>query len=255
LEVRQGVVTGADEVFVLDNKDVPGDEPSLFVPLLRDREMQPYTVPKRTSQSVFFPYFEGAKVTEDTLRSVFLKTWEYLQKHRDRLEKRTGLARYRKAWWEPMWPREPNTLLRAKLVVPHLVIMPRFAFDGRGRYAVSHSPFLVARVPSDEEPILKLMLAILNSSACFWYVQTHSHVYRHGYTMLESKTLAKTPVPDVNRWSASEKKRLLALVDDRLRAEGEQREALNAEIDTFVSNAYGLTANERKALGLQEART
>ncbi len=53
---RQGTVTGADEVFVLDNKDVPGDETSLFVPLLRDREMQPYTVPKRTSQSVFARY-------------------------------------------------------------------------------------------------------------------------------------------------------------------------------------------------------
>ena len=46
-------------------------------------------------------------------------------KHRARLEKRKALARYRKAWWEPMWPREPKTLLRPKLVVPHLVIVPR----------------------------------------------------------------------------------------------------------------------------------
>jgi hypothetical protein len=253
LEVRQGVVTGADDVFILDSKAVPADEPSLFVPLLRDREMQPYTVPKRTSQTVFFPYFGGAKVTEKTLRSRFPKTWAYLLKHRERLEKRKALARYRKAWWEPMWPREPSTLLRPKLVVPHLVIMPRFALDARGRYAVSRSPFLVARVLSDEEQILKLMLAILNSSACFSYVQTHSHVYRHGYTMLESKTLAKTPVPDVNNWSSSDKKRLLGLVDKRLKAEGEQRDALSTEIDAFVSEAYGLSANERKALGLEGA--
>jgi hypothetical protein len=251
LELRQGVVTGDDKVFILENKDVPSDETSLFVPLLRDREMQPYTVPKRTSQSVFFPYFDGAKVTEKTLRSTFPKTWKYLEKYRDRLEKRTSLARYKKAWWEPMWPREPNTLLRAKLVVPHLAIMPRFAIDARGRYAVSRSPFLIARVSSDEEVILKLMLAILNSSACFWYVQAHSHVYRHGYTMLESKTLAKTPVPDVNRWGSSDKKRLLTLVDKRLRAEGEMRDALSAEIDSVVSDAYGLTASERRALGLE----
>ena len=254
LEVRQGVITGADDVFIIDCKTVPEDEPSLFVPLLRDREMQPYTTPKRTSQSVFFPYFDGAKVTEKELRSKFPKTWTYLLKHREILEKRKSLARYRKLWWEPMWPREPNTLLRPKLVVPHLVIMPRFALDGRGRYAVSHSPFLIARVLSDEEQILKLMLAVLNSSACFWYLQTHSHVYRHGYTMLESKTLAKTPVPDINLWSSSDKKRLLGLVDRRLKAEGAQRDSLNAEIDVFVSDAYGLTANERKALGLEEAR-
>jgi type I restriction-modification system DNA methylase subunit len=255
LEVREGVVTGADDIFVVDSSVVPEDKPSLFVPLLTDREMQPYTVPKRISQFVFYPYFDGVKVTEKMLRDDFRKTWDYLVKHRARLEGRKGLARYRKAWWEPMWPREPNSLLRPKLVVPHLVIMPRFAFDGRGRYAVSRSPFLIARVPSDEEQILKLMLAVLNSSACFWYIQTHSHVYRHGYTMLESKTLKKTPVPDINRWGSPQKKRLLELVDKRLRADGQQSETLNAEIDLFVSDAYGLTAIERKALGLEEAQT
>lgn len=255
LELREGIITGADEVFVVDSRDVPDDKPSLFVPLLADREMQPFTVPKRTSQYVFYPYFEGTKVTEKMLRSDFRKTWDYLVKNRARLEERKALARYRKAWWEPMWPREPESLLRPKLVVPHLVIMPRFALDSRGRYAVSHSPFLIARVPSDEGQMLKLMLAVLNSSACFWYIQAHSHVYRHGYTMLESKTLKKTPVPDVNRWGSPQKKRLLELVDKRLRAEGQQAEALNAEIDLFVSDAYGLTAIERKALGFEEAQT
>jgi type I restriction-modification system DNA methylase subunit len=251
LEVRQGVLTGADDVFIVDDRLVPDDKPSLFIPLLRDREMQPYVVPKRTSQSLFFPFLDGAKVTEKKLRSDFPKTWTYLLKHRKRLEERTASSLSGKAWWEPTRSREPNTLLRPKLVVPHLVIMPRFALDAKGRYAVSHSPFFLARVAGDEERILKLMLAILNSSVCFWYVQTHSHVYRHGYTMLESKTLAKTPVPDVNRWSSSEKKRLIEIVDRRLKAEGNLRDDLNSEIDRFVSDAYGLTANERKALGLQ----
>jgi hypothetical protein len=255
LEVRQGIVTGADEVFVLDDKQVPDDKPSLFIPLLRDREMQPFVVPKRTSQSVFFPFLDGAKVTERQLRADFPKTWAYLSRHRKRLEKRTALSRSGKAWWEPARPREPNTLLRPKIVVRHLVVMPRFALDAKGRYAVSHSPFFIARGLGDEEGILKLMLAILNSSVCFWSVQTHSHAYRYGYTRLEARTLAKTPVPDLNRWSSSDKLRLIELVDKRLRAESHQRETLNMEIDRFVSDAYGPTASERKALGLQEAKT
>jgi hypothetical protein len=252
LELRQGVVTGADSIFIVDNKAVPSDEESLFVSLLRDREMEAYTVPRRTSQSVFFPYFQGSKVNEKELRRNFPKTWAYLTAHREALAKRTSLSRYRKEWWEPMWPREPNTLLRPKLVVPHLVIMPRFALDIRGRYAVSRSPFLIAKVSSEEDRILKLMLAVLNSSVCFWYLQTHSHVYRHGYTMLENKTLAKTPVPDINLWSSSEKMRLLSLVDKRLKADAQERDVLNSEIDLFVSDAYGLTANERRALGLED---
>jgi len=63
LEVRQGVLTGADDVFIVDNKAVPDDKPSLFIPLLRDREMQPYVLPKRTSQSLFFPFLDGSKLT------------------------------------------------------------------------------------------------------------------------------------------------------------------------------------------------
>lgn len=153
-----------------------------------------------------------------------------------------------------MWPREPNTLLRPKIVTPHLVIMPRFALDIRGRYAVSHSPFLIARVASDEESILKLMLAVLNSSVCFWHIQSHSHVYRHGYTMLENKTLAKTPVPDINLWTTSEKMRLVGLVDKRQNNDSQERDALNAEIDLHISEAYGLTAKERKAIGLEDIR-
>jgi hypothetical protein len=70
--------------------------------------------------------------------------------------------------------------------------------------------------------------------------------------MLEKTTLAKTPVPDINLWSSSEKMRLLSLVDKRLKADAQERDALNAEIDLFVSDAYGLTASERKALGLED---
>jgi len=255
LEVRQGVVTGADDVFIVDNKLAPDDEPSLFIPLLRDREMQQFVLPKRTSQSVFFPYLNGVKVTEKELRADFPKTWAYLAKFRKRLEGRPALDRYRKAWWEPMWPREPGTLLRPKLVVPHLVIVPRFALDIRGRYAISRSPFFIARVHSDEATLLKLMLAILNSSVCFWHIQTHSHVYRRGYIMLESKTLARTPVPDIARMSSSVKTVLIDLVERRIKADGQQRDALNAELDAFVSDLYELSSAERRSLGLEEART
>ena len=82
LEIREGIVTGADRIFIIDSKEVPDDEQSLFIPLLHDREMEAYTVPKRTSQSVFFPYFEGSKVNERSLRRDFPKTWEYLTEHR-----------------------------------------------------------------------------------------------------------------------------------------------------------------------------
>jgi hypothetical protein len=73
--------------------------------------------------------------------------------------------------------------------------------------------------------------------------------------MLENKTLAKTPVPDINLWGSSEKMRLITLVDKRLKANGPERDALDAEIDLFISEAYGLTTNQRRALGLEDIQS
>ncbi len=69
--------------------------------------------------------------------------------------------------------------------------------------------------------------------------------------MLESKTLSRTPVPDVASLSAGDKRRFLRLVDNRLVAEGSQKELLNREIDALVSDAYGLTRAERRAIGIE----
>ena len=253
LDIKQGIVTGADDVFVVNSNAVPADGGPLFIPFLRDREMHAYQMPRRASQRVFSPFLDGVKIDEGTLRKDFPKTWAYLQKHKERLEQRGSLMRYHKKWWEPMWPRDPATLLRPKLVTPHLVIMPRFALDENGRYAVSHSPFLVSRDEAEQEQMLKLLLAVLNSSPCFWHIRTHSHVYRHGYTMLEPKTLAITPVPDITRWTSSEARQILDLVNKRTKADQDEWASLDARMDAIMSNAYGLTAQERRALGLEPA--
>ena len=251
LDVKQGMITGADDVFILDSSMVPADKEGLFIPLLADREMKAYGVPRRTGRRVFFPFWKGEKINEQTLRKEFPTTWRYLCIHKKQLEGRSSLARYGKEWWEPMWPREPGTIQRPKIVTPHLVITPRFGLDVRGRFAVSHSPFLIARAEGQETDILKLMLAILSSRACYWYIQRHSHRYSHGYAKLENKTLQDTPVPDVTQVSSTVSQALLKLVDKRIKAtSAEDIGRHDAAIEDVVSDLYGLTAHERRTLGL-----
>ena len=252
LDVKQGIVTGADDVFVVSTKELPADDECLFLPFLSDREMEAYSVPRRTTARVFFPFWNGEKINEQVLREHFPETWQYLSKHKERLEKRGGLGRYRKEWWEPMWPREPRTILRPKIVTPHLVITPRFGLDAKGTFAVSRSPFLIARATGGNEvDILKLMLAVLSSRACYWYIQRHSHKYSHGYAMLENKTLQDTPVPDVTAVSPSVSRALLRLVDKRIKANStEEIGQYDVKIEDMVSDLYGLTTHDRRALGL-----
>jgi hypothetical protein len=52
LSIREGIVTGADKIFIMPSKNVPKGEEEIYIPLLRDREMAPYTVPKRTAKGL-----------------------------------------------------------------------------------------------------------------------------------------------------------------------------------------------------------
>ena len=223
-----------------------------FLPLLADREMEAYSVPRRTMKRIFFPYVNGKKVDEQTIRKDFSATWAYLSKHRSQLEARRSLARYGREWWEPMWPRQPHNMLRPKIVTPHLVIAPRFGLDAAGKFGVSRSPFLIARASGGGSDILKIMLAVLSSRACYWYIQRHSHRYSHGYAKLENKTLKETPVPDVSTVGSTATLALLTVVDKRIRASTADDIALcDAKIERLVSDLYGLTVQERRTLGVE----
>jgi hypothetical protein len=251
LEVRQGFVSGADDVYIVPEHRVPQGEEELFVPFLGDRDIDAYTLPADTGRYVFYPYLDNVKLDEATLRDRYPITWAYLSRNRRKLASRGSLRRYKKSWWEPMWPRPPSRMMRPKIVTPHLVIVPRFSLDAGGRYAVSHAPLMYPRQTGAEEDLLRFFLAVLNSTTCFWYISSHSHVYRGGYVMLEPKTLKRTPIPDPSTTDWQTKLKLLELVDERVSAEGPAAREIEGNIDDLVAGLYALSSWERRALGVE----
>ena len=252
LHVRQGFISGADDVFIVPAAQVPHGEEAIFVPYLRDRAMKLYAVPDGALHCFFYPYIGGSKIEEDKLERDFPQTWAYLNSHRRKLEDRSSLQRYNRAWWEPMWPRPPEHMMRPKIISPHLVLIPRFSLDREGKYAISRAPLLYPKETGAEEDMLRFFIAVLNSTPCYWYIATHSHVYRGGYVKLEPGTLKKTPVPDPARVPPAIKRRILALVDERLSLSGIAAVDVEKQIDKLVADLYGLSSQERRALGMEE---
>jgi hypothetical protein len=258
LQIRQGFISGADTVFIVDSSEIPSEERAVFVPYLSDREMKPFSTPSRTSQYFFYPYIDGEKIDERELKSRFPKTWKYLKSHRTKLEGRGSLEKYHRAWWEPMWSRPPENMMRAKIVTPHLTLLPRFSLDLKGKYAVSRSPLLYPKEGAfegrliNEDDLLRFFLAVLNSSTCYWFISQHSHVYRGGYVMLESKTLATTPVPNPVQVTPIQFRNIVKLVDDRLKASEAQSTEIENSLDRLVAELYGLSKEECSLIGIGE---
>ena len=201
-DVRQGMVTGCDDVFIRDAEDIPASDRKVWLPFLRDREIERYHVPRATKKRVFYPFEGDVPLTEHDLRERFPKTYQQLCATRSRLVARGPVRAERVEWWRPDQPRPPKNMLRPKLVTPHLVLRPRFALDKSGRFAVSRSPLILCRAGADDMLFLKYLLAILNSTVGYWQTAARSHKYRSGYTMLEVKTLRDTRIPVTDQPSA-----------------------------------------------------
>ena len=252
-QLRQGVISGADDIFIIRREQVPKGEEEIYIPFLSDREMEVFTVPRRASFYFFYPYVNGEPIGERDLEDRFRKTWEYLLNHRGQLERRRPVSSKDLAWWRPTRPREPRNLLRPKIVTPHLVLAPRFSLDLRGRFAVSHTPMILSPHCGAEDDLLKYLLAVLNSSACFWYIFERSYKYQRGYARLEVRTLSMARVPDPSRVDRPLMRRLVRLVDERLEAKDAKAFDIESEIDGFVADLYGLSPRERDLVGMKGA--
>lgn len=249
-EVRQGFVSGSDDVFVIDAGNVPEGEEALFAPLLRDRDMETYGVPSKSSFMFFYPYVDGELVDESTLRSRFPGTYSYLTEHRDVLEARSAVVKGNLAWWRPERPRPPQRMLVPKIVTPHLVIVPRFGLDVAGTYAISRSPMIMSGSPSQPKiDLLRYVLGVLNSTPGFWYVTHVSHKYNNGYSMLEAKTLKSVPIPNPGELEASVLSSFVELVAERITHPSSYRE-IEYKIDKMVASFYKLSSRDQTFLGI-----
>lgn len=252
LDVHVGFISGADNIFILPAEKLPQGEESIYVPFLPDKEMKLYSVPEKTTTYFFSSYIDGRKIEEKELKDVYPQTWKYLMSHKLTLQSRPPVLKGSLAWWQPERPRRPEDMIRSKIISPHLVIVPRFSLDREGKYAVSRSPYLSPKDTGAEDDLLRFFLAVLNSTACYWYMSKHSHKYRAGYTMLEPKTLKKTPVPDPTHVDSALMRRLLNLVDKRLSAVGAIALEYDKQLDRLVADLYNLSDQERSALGMEE---
>lgn len=248
LDVTQGFVTGADDVFIVERSSVHKSELGIYVDYLPDRQILRYRLPKEVNQVVFYPYEDGKLISEDELAKRYPWTWAYLTKHKSKLEIRKSVIARTIPWWRPERPREPKTLLSPKIVCPHLMLTPRFAVDEKGTRAVSHSPFMVMKEEDrgEEATLLPFICAVLNSSVSNWHLRTYAPKYGRGYNRLEVTLLKSLPVPDFRRVSASALKIIVDGVEKLSRGRADRY--LDDEIDRLIAEMYGFTGTERREI-------
>jgi hypothetical protein len=124
------------------------------------------------------------------------------------------------------------------------MLTPRFAVDTRGKFAVSHSPFLIVKGDDEEMTLLKFFCALLNSSVGHWYLSTHAPKYGGGYNRVEVSLLRGMPVPNPADVHPSVLRELIEIVDKAGRDDFSQTE--NQKLERIVADLYNLSPVERR---------
>ena len=126
------------------------------------------------------------------------------------------------------------------------MLTPRFALDDEARFAVSRTPFVVARDPAEEHFTLRFFTAVLNSSVAARYVRTYAPKYGKGYNRLEANLLKSMPVPDLGSVDPAQLRMAADIVDSL--QDGEDAGGRERELDSLIAELYGFSSADRRIL-------
>lgn len=214
-EIFQGIITGADPIYILKVEDVQGDllkayskelddtieiEKSITKPLLRGKNISKWCV-SNYEHRVIFPYHTNPKkgeyslYSESKMEKEFPKTWNYLNTNKERLVDRSGIDP--ETWWQYGRPQNLEKFEDTKLMTQVLASESSFAIDEGGEYvfvgggnAGGYGVVTSKHVEIDYE----VLLAILNSNLLEWQLKKESSQFRGGYYSYARRFIEKLAI-------------------------------------------------------------
>lgn len=196
-EVRVGIKTTADKVFVRENwSDVEvRPETRLLRPLLTHHDARRWSSPTKTRKRVLYPYQPRKKNRTPIELSKFPAASEYLESHREQLEGRKYVLDAGREWFEIWVPHRPQDWAGTKIVWPDISEQPKFFLDDSG--SIVNGDCYWMRLKPDVDPDwIYLILAVANSTVAtrFYDTMFHNKLYA-GRRRFMTQYVSKFPLP------------------------------------------------------------
>lgn len=279
-DIFVGLQTSADDVYALKAAAETAEqievdwngrrwqiEKGVLRPFLRDIQLTAYKRAVANSWLIF-PYEEvGGRqrlIQPDEFQRRYPGCLAYLEARRAELDRRnvSGGPADEQQWYQFGRSQSLGKFNTPKLVVQVLSLEPRYAFDDANSMFTGggNGPFYGVRTLGGSPFSLNFLLAVLCHPLSEAMIRTRTSVFRGGYYSHGKQFLQGLPVPDPGQ---GERDRIDALVNDltdkfdeldalRLPAQRERKEReiahLRERIETSLTAAYGLTAEELEAV-------
>jgi hypothetical protein len=247
----QGLITGADDVFIVELKKIQGKiirvfskaldmelslEKEITRPLLKGSlDMKRYHV-KDITRSLIYPYDKVSLIEQNILQKQYPSCWQYLNDCKDKLEKREGNKFKNSQWYGFSRPQNLDRFVLSKLLTPAIANKASFAYDEKGEYYFVGSGGgggggygIIFKEDIKLSPLY--ILALLNSRILDFYLLNISSPFRHGYFAYNKQYVEQLPIKLLNLSNPFEKSKhdeLVSLADRMLK--------LNKELQNTSEN-------------------
>ena len=198
VEIRQGVKTGADRVFLIETKEGTSSvfvENEITVPILRNRELRRWH--SRPTASLLFPYDRKSRklLPWKIMERQFPRAANHLSSNKQHLQNRRSLRG--KQWYELIEPRLPTvTSDKSKLFIAELSVRPIVTGADDPNTAIVGSTGGGSWLVLEDERFERWsLMAYLNSVVAEWYFRQVSSLRRGGWLVLEQHLIESLPLP------------------------------------------------------------
>ncbi|MDQ3100601.1 MAG: Eco57I restriction-modification methylase domain-containing protein, partial [Bacteroidota bacterium] len=222
--VFQGVVSGDNKAFYLADCHKTGNriegyseavgarvslEASICKQVVTGKEIGRYGL-RDSSNFIIYPYRETDKGTtlipEDQLVKEFPECYKYFNSIRQRLETRGSQSMAYPTWYSLWNFRSIGMLESPKILTPDVCYGGSMYYDEQGQYYFNDTSYGLILKAKNED--YWRWLAILNSSVCWYYLQSTSSELRGGYFRFKSKYVLPFPLPELQGKPAEELSKL-----------------------------------------------
>jgi len=284
-KIFQGLVTGADSVFILENvkddqffSNATNKEYSLEKDLLHplckgSLDIRRYYIGNIT-KSILFPYKiingKAHLLSVQELESDFPCIWNYLIECREILESRERGKWKHSRWYAFGRSQNLNAMEQKKILTPSIANSASYTLDklgvyyfvgsgggGGGGYGIT--------LKEDEEVSYEYILGLLNSKLLDMYLKSISSRFSHGYYAYNRQYIERLPIKTIdfqNKTETAKHYRIVDLVNTVLKLQNRilkmksptektvierQINTINNQIDHIAYELYNLN-NEEIAL-------
>lgn len=276
--IFQGVATGADKIFFVENKgkknglthvyskslnkEIP-IEIEILKPLVKGNVLKRFGKIE-TKESLLFPYELNDKgkialITETKLKSKFPLAYAYLKNFEKNLRQRENNKFNSNQWFCFSRNQGMSYLQTKKILTPDICQKGQSTIDETGDFLTTTTVYGV--IPNQKKDF-NYLLALLNSSILLYFIKKTGSILRGGFYRYKTEYLKPFSVAKINEsqqitinelvnkiLNLNKKINLLAdkQTSERQKIE-EEIKRTDKEIDELVYQLYGLTEEEKKII-------